>query len=370
MKLSCAQKNLEKGLQIVARAAGSRTSLPILNCVLLEVENGKFRISATDLEMGIKTKIGAKIEEDGKITAPAKVLLDFVSGNRDKNIDLKIIEKKLVLKSERYQANINSIDASEFPLIPKIEKGLEISLPTKKLFSALSKTAFAVSLDETRPTLTGVYFNLKGGHLSLAATDSYRLAEKKIKVESEKEASFVVPLKTCQEIMRIASYSSPESEATLNVSENQAAFKIDSTEVISRLLEGEFPDYKGLIPKDFQTQAKLKREEFLDIVKVISFFARETANNIKLKLTGDGEVSISSISSQVGDSKAKMEALVSGEPGEISFNAKFLTDVLATLSDEEVIFEMTGKFSPGVIRSPKDPDFVYIIMPLRTEEEE
>jgi len=369
MKLSCTQKNLERGLQIVGRAISSKTSLPILNNILFEVDKDKFKLSATDLEIGIKTKIGAKIFKKGKITVPAKVVLDFVAGNHDKNINLSLKEKKVLLKSKRYKAQINGISASEFPLIPKIEKKKTTILPLKKFYQALLKSIFAVSLDETRPVLAGLYFNLSGGILSLVATDSYRLAEKRIKINQDEEFSFIVPLKTCQEIQRIIPYSSLDGEIKICLSENQVSFQIDSTEITSRLIEGEFPDYQQIIPKNYQTRVKLEREEFLDIVKVISYFAKETANNVKIKTDPSGLVSVYSASSQIGDSQAKMEALVEGKGGEISFNAKFLTDVLSALDDEEIFFEMSGKYNPGVIRSSKDKNYVYIIMPLKTDEE-
>lgn len=372
MKLSCVQEKLNRGLALAGRLVGLKATLPVLNNLLLEAKDGKLIITSTDLEIAIRAIIGAKVIKEGKITIPSRLLSDFVAANKDKKIRINLKNNTLTLKSKHSLAHIRGIDAAEFPLIPKIKEKPKIMIKSHELLAALSKVIIAAATDDTRPALTGVCFKKQGDELKLVATDSYRLAEKKIKEHSlalVEDFVFILPLKTAQEIVRILSILEPMSVA-IKFNENQIAFNLVGVEVTSRLTEGEFPEYEQIIPKESQTKVELKPKEFFDTIKMVNLFAEDAANSVGLNFDKAGKVLVEATSNQIGDNKSTLAGLVSGKDNQIAFNAKFIIDALNVLSGEEKIgFEMTGHLNPGIIRSIKDKDYLYVIMPLKTDSE-
>lgn len=370
MKLSCVQQKLNRGLSLAGRLVGTKTTLPVLNNVLLKAEKGKLVITSTDLEIAIISKIGAKVEKEGQITIPSRVLSDFVAANKDKKINLTLKENSLTLKSKHSQAHVRGIGADEFPLIPKVKGKTTFKLESGELLETLNQTVIAAATDDARPNLCGVYTKIKGKQLLLVATDSYRLAEKKIalkQTESVEEKDFIVPLKAVHEVQRILGSVEP-ARVKVRVNENQLAITLPGVEIISRLVEGEFPKYQQIIPDRFETKTSLNAGEFGDLVKIASVFAREAANNVQLNLESKGEVAVNATSDQVGDNRSKLKAEVKGKSNKIAFNAKYVSDVLAVLGDQEIDLEMTGSLNPGVVRPKKDKNYLYVIMPLRTDE--
>ncbi|EKD56014.1 MAG: DNA polymerase III, beta subunit [uncultured bacterium] len=367
MKLSCNQEKLNKSLNIVNKIIGVRGTLPILNNILLATDKGRLKLASTDLEIGITTWVGAKIEIEGSITLPAKVLTDFVGTNDDEKIDLELKETTLEIKSNKYNAHIKGIESSEFPLIPEIKTDKLLSLPVKLLQEAIRKILFSVATDETRPVLTGVYFVVDKNTLKLATTDSYRLAEATIKLEQSatKSASIIIPSRTMSELGRIL--SAVNSNVDVYLEENQILFMLGDTQIISRLIEGNFPDYTQIIPKDHSSQFEVVTNELAKVVKMASFFARESANNIKLNFT-DNELLVSAVSPQLGDNVSKIPIKSEGENLDIAFNAKFVLDILGIIDEESVIVEANGKLQPTIIKPLKDKKFLYVVMPLRVDE--
>lgn len=370
MKLSCVQEKLNKGLTLAGRLVGIKTSLPVLNNVLLEAKEGKLIITSTDLEIAIRAIIGVKVIKEGKITIPSRLLCDFVAVNKDKKIRITLKDNILNIKSKHSVAHIRGIDASEFPLIPKIKEEPKILISSSDLLNALNKVIIAAAIDDTRPVLNGACFKKKGVELKIIATDSYRLAEKKIKDENfgkVEDFTFIVPLKTAQEVVRILSILEPMTVA-VRFNENQIAFNMVGVEVISRLVEGEFPEYEQIIPKEHQTKVALKSREFSNTIKMVNLFAEDSANSIQLNFDKVGLVKIEATSNQLGDNKSTLSGNVLGKDNKIAFNAKFIIDVLNVLGGEQDInFEMTGYLNPGVIKPTKDKDYLYVIMPLRTD---
>lgn len=368
MKISCIQENLARGLNIVARSVGTRTTLPVLNNILLKTEKGGLKLSATDLEMGIYTWIGAKIEAEGAITVPAKILLEYISSNHDQKIDLKLDNLTLQLKSEHYKANIKGIEATEFPLIPKVQRDVEIEISTEEFKKAVTRTIIATAIDESRPVLSGIYFLIKGNSLKIVATDSYRLAEYTIKLEKKpaREIAFIVPQRTMAEVLRIVE-EAPE-KIQIYPGENQVEFVLGKTILVSRLIEGAFPDYTQIVPKSFKTQFTANQKEFTDAIKMAVIFAKESANNVKIKLDPQVKTTITSISPQIGDNTSEVSGKVTGAKVEIAFNAKFILDALSIINTENITLELVDNMAPGVLRDDKDPNYFYIIMPLRIEE--
>lgn len=367
MKVSCTQENLNRGLGIVSHMVGTRTTLPVLNNILLKTEKGRLKLAATDLEIGISTWIGGKVVKDGAVTCPARLISEFVTTNTDKTINLELKDATLNLASEHFKANIKGIEATEFPLIPEVKSGLTIEVGAADLREAIMKTVFAAAIDETRPVLAGVYMIVAKNKLKLVATDSYRLAEKTIPLGKDGgNTSFIVPARTLSEIGRLIDESVEKVE--ILVGENQVEFKLGPTEVVSRLIEGSFPDYEQIIPTNIKTKIVLNTTQFSSAIKMASFFARETANNIKIKVKKPKTIQVLAVSPQMGDNISDLEAGFEGEETEIAFNAKFILDCLAVVGSENVDLELSGALAPGMIRPAKNKNYLYIIMPLRMEE--
>jgi len=380
MKLSCTQENLSRGLGLVGRSVGTRATLPVLNNILLQTDKGRLKLSATDLEIGIHTWIGAKVDVDGGITIPARLLMDYVNNNTDKTINLELKESTLHLESEHFKANIKGIEASEFPLIPEVSKNVSITVSSAEFSKAINRTVIATALDESRPVLAGVYFyNCKAisaersSHndvMKAVATDSYRLAEQTIAINkgtSElKDFAFIVPQRTVSELGRIITDKAEKIQ--IYPGENQVEFMIEETILVSRLIEGTFPDYAQIIPKSTTTKAEIATPEFNNAIKMASLFARESANNIKLKITSPDKLEVLATSAHIGDNVSQISANVTGDNLEIAFNAKFIMDCLAVIDSDKVNLELSNTLSPGLLKSPKDPNYLYVIMPLRVDE--
>lgn len=368
MKISCTQENLAKGLSIVSRSVGTRATLPVLNNILIQTDKGRLKLSATDLEIGIHTWVGAKIDAEGGITVPARLLSDFINNNTDKNIELELKDTTLKLSSDHFKANINGIEASEFPLIPEVKKSVEIEISKSELINGLNKTIIATAMDESRPVLAGVYFFNKESIMKVVATDSYRLAEQSITLakKTEKDFSFIVPQKTIIELNRILSTSG--EKVKILPGENQVEFVMEDTILVSRLIEGIFPDYTQIIPKENKHSMEVATAQFNNAIKMASLFAKESANNIKLKISGPDKIEVLATSSHIGDNISTVNGVVKGEPLEIAFNAKFISDCLAVIGSDKISLELMSSMAPGVIKSAKDKDYLYVIMPLRIDE--
>ena len=370
MKLSCTQENLRKGLNLVSRIVSPKITLPILNNILMETDQGRLKISVTDLEIGINIWVGAKIDEPGKITVPAKIISEFISNCDDKKIELNQNEQKLELKSDKYSVVIQGASADEFPLIPQIKEKPISSISGKILEEAIPQVIIAAAIDETRPVLSGVYFNFSKDKLKMVATDSYRLAEKSIPLEKkvEKNQSVIVPLKAVQEIGRILGSVASEN-VKVSVSENQIRFAInEDIEIISRLIDGQFPNYETIFPDKYQTKIKIDFQDLSSALKVASLFAKEAANNINLKIGKGKDLMIFAAADQVGTSRAKARAEITGEELELSLNSKFVLDGLNAIKRGKINFDFSGKLTPAKLYPQDSKDYFYIVMPLRTEE--
>lgn len=361
MQLQVTQENLAKALNTVARVANARNTLPILSNVLLRTVDNRLSISATNLDIAITHFIGSKISSNGAITVPARLMQDFISSLPDSVLDLKLKDNKLSIKTDKYSSTINGVNAEEFPVMPNITSGTSLSLPSKLFKKSLQQVIFASSSDDTRPILTGVYMHTNNGSLHFAATDSYRLAQRKLGKQA-KTVDLLVPGSAMQDLLRII--NDDDSEIKITYDDQQVLFELEDVSLVARLIEGKYPDYRKLIPKTFATSAELKRADFVNITKVSSLFARESAGGITLKVDKDG-VSINSVASQLGENTAQANAAVSGS-GEVTLNSRYLLDGLNAFSADEVEFCFNGKLEPCVLRSKSDPDYVHIVMPLRS----
>ncbi len=363
MKLQVTQENLNRALNSVSRIANSRSTLPILSNVLFKTIDNRLSIAATNLDIAITHYIGSKVKEEGTITLPARLLQDFVSSLPSGVIDIELEETKLHIKTDQYNSTINGTSAEEYPVMPAINDGTTWNLQAQEFKKALQQVVFAASSDETRPVLTGIYLHSDGTKLYMAATDSYRLAEKNLST-SKHELSLLIPANALTEILRLITDSDEEIFVTND--EQQVQFRIGDIELVTRLIEGKYPDYQKLIPQQFASSAEVKRSEFTNIAKVSSLFARENAGSITLKLDQDAQtISIHSIASQLGENTASAAAKVSGS-GEITLNSRYLLDALNAVGGEDVEFSFNGKLEPSVLRAVQNKDYTHIIMPLKS----
>lgn len=364
MKVATTQAQLAKALSAVSRFVNPRGTLSVLGNVLLATSDGRLKVSATNLEMGIDYLIGAKIETEGAITVPARLIADYVNNLSDEKIELVVAEGVLTLKSKGAESTINGIDAAEFPTIPEVTGGKSVTVSASGIKNIISKVAFAAALDETRPILSGVLFHFKDPKLSVAATDSYRLAELTMQFEKSKpeELKVVVPAKALAELGRITG----EAEVTIRTADNQAQFETEDVRLVSRLLEGEYPDYQGIIPGKLETTAVVKREEFLSKVKAAALFSRDAGLGVWVAFTTSGKVEVAAEAAQVGDSHATLTGKVDGGEATVTLNARYLIDCLQALETDQVTLETSGKLSPCVVRGEGDAEYLYVIMPLRT----
>ncbi len=363
MKLQVTQENLNRALNSVSRIANSRSTLPILSNVLFKTIDNRLSIAATNLDIAITHYIGSKVKEEGTITLPARLLQDFVSSLPSGVIDIELEETKLHIKTDQYNSTINGTSAEEYPVMPAINDGTTWNLQAQEFKKALQQVVFAASSDETRPVLTGIYLHSDGSKLFMAATDSYRLAEKNL-TTSKHELSLLIPANALTEILRLITDS--DEEIIVTNDEQQVQFRIGDIELVTRLIEGKYPDYQKLIPQHFDSSAEVKRSEFTNIAKVSSLFARENAGSITLKLDQDAQtISIHSIASQLGENTASAPAKVSGS-GEITLNSRYLLDALNAVGGDEVEFSFNGKLEPSVLRAVQNKDYTHIIMPLKS----
>jgi DNA polymerase-3 subunit beta len=364
MKVITTQDHLSKALGAVSRFVNPRGTLSVLGNVLLETKDGRLRVAATNLELGIDYFIGAKVEKEGSLTVPARLLADYVGNLTEEKVELTTEESILHIKSTGAQSSINGIAASEFPLIPEVAEGKSVTVSSSGIKDIISKVGFAAATDETRPILSGVLFHFKDPELKVAATDSYRLAELTMRFEkaAPEELKVVVPARALAELGRVVT----DEEVSIRAADNQVQFETEHIRLVSRLLEGEFPNYQQIIPAKLDTKAILPREEFMNKVRIASLFSQEAGLGVKVSFTPPGKVEITSEATQIGDSKSSLTAKVSGPANSAAFNARYLLDCLGAITDETVSVATSGQVSPGLITGGKDSGYLYVIMPLRT----
>lgn len=365
MKLQLTQENLNKALTNVARVAiSSRNPLPILNNILLKTVDNRLTVSATNLEIAITEHVGAKVSVEGSVTMPARLFQEYVASLPPGNIDLSVKDNKVNISTGSYKSTINGMAADEFPVVPNLERTGGWTINTKELKRGLSQVIFAAANDETRPLLTGVYLHTHEGYLYAVATDSYRLAEKRL-IPLKKDISLVVPSTALQDLMRIIG-DGGDTEVKVYEDGQQVLFSVGESELISRLVDGNYPDYRKLIPSSFSITASFDRAELTNVTKVASLFARESAGSIVVGFSeADKKVSISSVASQLGENTSTIETKVTGS-GEISLNSRYLIDALGAFHGDTTSFSCNGKVEACILKSDSEEDYLHVIMPLKS----
>lgn len=363
MKLQVTQENLSKALGSVARIANTRNSLPILGNVLIKTVDNRLSVAATNLDIAITHLIGSKVSEEGAITVPARLMQDFVSSLPSGVIDLELTDSKLHIAAGQYTSTINGVAADDFPVMPAINGGQSWEIPATLLKKALQQVVIAVSSDEARPVLTGVYFHSFEGNLYIVATDSYRLAERQL-IKTDQEISLLIPGSAMQDLLRVL--GDGDEKVVVSYDEQQVLFTVGEIELVSRLIDGSYPDYRKLIPAEFEVTSLLSKADFTNITKVSSLFARESAGSITIAVDEIAkQVSINSVASQLGENTASATAEVSGD-GDVTLNSRYLLDALHVFGGDNISFQFSGKLDPCLLSDPKNKEYKHVIMPLRS----
>ena len=370
MKLTCLQENLSRGLSTVCRVVSTTGSLPVLSNVLLQADGERLKLQATDLETGVTTWVGAKIEDEGSITVPAKIFSRLVSNLSPGEVSLEVEKQLLHLSAPDVESEFSGISAEEFPELPRFSDESSFTLQASELKDCIEKVVFAAARDDGRPILTGILFEVLDKKLTLVGLDGFRLAETVLRFEEDlPEANLVIPAKTLRELALILGKGENQVQVQHLQGENQILFKVGDVCFASRLLEGDFPEYKVIIPSGFTTQFKVLREDFLHAVQLASLFADGGAGIVRLEIfPQDGLISVFANTPEVCSNKVDVRGEGEGEDAKIAFNAKYLTDCLSAISSERVVFEMTEGLKPGAVRPDGSEDSFYVVMPVRVQE--
>jgi DNA polymerase-3 subunit beta len=372
MKLSCLQENLNRGLSIVQRAVATRTTLPITSNVLLVTDQSRLKLVATNLEMAICCWIGAKVEEEGAITVPARLLTEFVASLPQDKVDFSLAPKNKVLslKCARFEAHISGVDADDFPPVPKVEGDIFVKIEAELIRQAIRQVVFAAAVEESRPVLTGVDATFEDKQLTLAAADGFRLAVFKMPLEKAiaTKTEVIIPARTLAEVERLATDDEP-IEIMVNLNKSQILFRFKNIELVSQLVQGTFPKYGQLIPQSYTTRMMVDVPQFLRATKTAAIFARDGSGIVRIIITPGGEMtsgklSISARSEEVGEDVGEIDATTEGPEAKIAFNGKYLIDVLSVLKEAQIALEVTTPSSPGVIKPVGTDNYIHVVMPM------
>lgn len=375
MKLVCRQEDLHRALAVVSRAVATRTALPVLSNVLLDAEGDLLKIAATNMEIGIATGIPADISTPGKITVDARLLADFVNALPAGNVALTadLSRFSILVESGRDTATINGLDPEDFPVIASLSPDTPaLSLDPQVIREMISQVEFTAASEESRPVLAGVLIRFTGDRLVLAAADGFRLSvrEDRMLTPFDENLDVIIPARAVRELARILGEAKEPFQIQITPSHSQFLARVGDTEFVSRMVDGAFPDYQRIIPRDFSTVVTVDRDTLLNAVKRSSFFARDSNDVLKMTVNSDetsdepGTIEVSATAAERGSNQSVIDAGISGPSMKIGFNTRFLHDVLAALKSEQAEVSMNGQNQAAVIRSPGDESYTNVIMPM------
>lgn len=367
MRLTCSQKSLADALIIANKAVNPNNTLPVLNNVLLRAEGKKLYFAATNLEIAIDCSMDADVKNEGELTVPARLFSNYIKYLKDESVDLAAEEGNVItIKTADSSVRMKGLPAAEFPPIPTVDSDGEVVLSASDFKHVADQVVFAASLNTSRPILSGVYCRIDKNSFVMVATDSYRLSEKAISVKKPKGViNCIIPAVTIMELSSIIdSGNVAVDEIKIVVSKNQALFVFGDTRLTSRLIEGQFPNYQQIIPKNSKSTVQFNVEDFSSALKRVNIFAKENNNKILLKISKDAAI-VTTDSTQYGDGEVTLKAKVEGAAVEIALNSQYLLEALTHLDKGDVLLEIGEKTNPVILRAPKDTGYTHIIMPLK-----
>ncbi len=370
MEITILQENLKKGLNIVSNIIGKNLTLPVLNNILLTVEKKRLKLTSTDLEIAITHWISCKAKKEGEITVPAKLFNEFINNLPNKKIEIKSKNNNnlLQIECENFKSNIKTISSKEFPIIPKIKGKTLLKLKALNFVSGLSQIINFTSLSDIRPEISGILVKINGKQIKFTATDSFRLGEKTIAIKENKsnvKKSIILPLKTAQELIKVFSENKKEEIIEIIIEQNQVLFRNLETQIVSRLIEGTYPNYEQLISEQFETNLILDREKLLNVVKVSRLFSSKI-NDLRFNvIPKKSMVEIFAQDAEIGENISQISGEIKGKEIEIIFNHKYLLDGLNSIEANKVILGLNGENSPGILKPAGNQNFIYVIMPIK-----
>lgn len=375
MNVICLKENLKRNLDNALRIIKYNSTLPILNNFLLSIEKGMLKISSTDLEIGFTSLVSSKVLKEGNITVPAQLLSQFVNNlPNNKNINLEVNDLKLYLSCDNIKASINGLNADDFPIIPKIKNDSVLTVSSKILKNSLNCVVNSSAISDSRPEISSVFIKINPDQIKFIATDSFRLAHKtifilspdlkeKIKINFEKSKDIILPIRTAVELLRIL--GDQDDNVKIIIDENQILFDLDNTQLISRLIEGNYPDYEAIIPKSSETKCYLMKNDLEESIKLAGCFSSKL-NDVTIKTNSEkSQMEILGSNSEYGHHRAKIDSEITGKDVSIVFNWHYLLDGLKNIDSDELILEFNGDLKPAVIKPAKNSDFFYILMPIK-----
>jgi len=364
MKIICQKENLLTGVNTVQRAVSLKNTLPILQGIKLLAKNGTICFQATDLEIGISCQVPVMVEEEGEVVLPAKLFSEIVRKLPDTEIKIESTDNNINIYYDDSSFAINGYDHEEFPEITEISSSDQLEIPSELIKRMIRQTVFAASSDETRPVFTGILLQIEKENISMVSTDTHRLAFSKALISgNEKEFKGIIPVKTMQELYRLLSDT---TQVQINYNNSKIVFKFDAVQVLTRLIEGQFPNYKQVIPQTCNSKFLINSRKFLETVERASLLSKDNyfkTNTIRLNI--ENSLLIINQYSEMGKISEQIAIEQTGENIIISFNAKYITDILKTVETENIIMETSGSYSPCVFRPENDEDYLYLVLPLR-----
>ncbi|BAH05053.1 DNA polymerase III subunit beta [Clostridium kluyveri] len=363
MKFLCTKNKLQESIFTVQKAITGKSSMPVLNGILLEAYNDTIRLTGSDIDLSIITTIQAEVQEEGSIVIDSRIFGDIIRKLPNDNIYISTTENNSVeILCQKSKFNIIHMNAEDFPEIPNINENIFFSIPQNTLKNMIKSTIFATAQDEARPILTGILFEIKNKKLNLVALDGYRLALKSEFLDNENVINAVIPGKTLNEVSKIL--DDDNENVNITFTPNHILFNLINTKIISRLLQGEFIKYNSIIPEEYNLRVTAKKSELLDCIERASLMAKDSNTNlIKLKIEQNNMIITSN--SQIGMVREELNILLEGDTLQIAFNSKYLIDVLRIMEDEEIVMEFSGSVSPCIIKNSKKNNCIYLVLPVR-----
>jgi DNA polymerase-3 subunit beta len=366
MKFTCTQENLSRGLSAVSRVASKSAVLAVLNNVLLIAEDGRVQLQTTNLELAVTITIRAKVEVPGRYTVPSRLLSDFITLLGNEKVELEATPAGLRVVSGHTHTTIKGSPADDFPVLPTHETATEVTLPSNVLRQALEETVFAAANDESRPEISGVYCAVEDKQLILTATDSYRLAESSCKLltAANEARQAILPARTAQEVLRLL----PDNETVVKfmLGDDQARLLVEDIEILSRVIEGQYPDYKQIIPTSWNTKVVCDTENLLANIRAASLFCKAGIHDLTLHIqASDNAITLSAANTQLGEHEASVDAAIEGQDQQIIFNYRYLIDGITTLGGTSTTIEIQDHNTAAILRNPEKSNTLYLLMPIR-----
>lgn len=360
MKIECIQERLMEAVSTVEKITGKNASLPILSSIVIEADKNNLTLKSTNLDLGIEILVPAKIDEPGAVAVSGTILSTFLSGVAGEKIKMELKDSNLKISTSKNNTTIKVLPIDDFPMIPRVE-GDSFELDGKQFVKGLKSVWYSASTSGVKPELSSVYIYCEEGYVVFAATDSFRLAEKKVKIKKSKDfGSILIPFKNVSEIVRVIEKA--EGDVKVILSKNQISCEFENVYMVSRVVDGVFPDYRQIIPKESKTSVVVLKQDLIQALKISNIFS-DKFNQVHIKVS-DTAFEITTKNNDIGDTLNQVEAVTEGEPIEVNFNQKYITDCFQSIETDSLSLTFNGPNKPVVIRSVPDSAFVYIVMPM------